>query len=341
MSKHAEHLIFGAGLVGGYIAGCLNVHLSNTFINVSVVGRASMRERFSQPLKLSDYKENEGIANDIKFVQQPSSGVPEYDYVWLTVKAVGIESALSDLASYVSDKTTILCCQNGLGSDDIVKQAFPNNRVLRAIVVFNVAEINPHHLHRGSLGKLIIQQISDADKLLVELVNSELLPTIGVDDIEVHSWAKLQLNLTNALNALADMPVKKMLEDRLYRKILALCMNELLSVTHAMSMKLPKFTALPATWVPKLLDMPNVIFLNAGRKMMDIDPTVRTSMWWDLKNGKLTEVDLLNGAVLKKAKEFGIACPANEYIVEQIHLAEKRQTREPFSPRVFLDAISK
>jgi len=340
VNKQTEHLIFGAGLIGGYIAGCLNFDSHDTSINVSVVGRDSMRARFSQALKLSDYKQNQGIANTIKFVEQPNQNHLEYDYVWLTVKAVDIDSALSDLAPYVTDKTTILCCQNGLGSDELLKQAFPNNRVLRAIVVFNVAEISPHHLHRGSLGNLIIQQLSDADKKLVEQVNSQLLPTIGVDDIDAHSWAKLQLNLTNALNALADMPVRDMLEKRRYRKIIALCMDELLSVTRKMDMKLPKFTPIPATWIPRLLNMPNFIFLHAGRKMMDIDPTVRTSMWWDLKNHKLTEVDLLNGAVLKKANELGIDCPANQHIVDLIHLAEQSELREEFSPSDFLQAIA-
>ena len=48
------------------------------------------------------------------------------------------------------------------------------------------------------------------------------------------------------------------------------------------------------------------IFLRIAQKMLAIDPTVRTSMWWDLGGGKLTEIDYLNGAVVDEGKKLGI-----------------------------------
>ena len=76
--------------------------------------------------------------------------------------------------------------------------------------------------------------------------------------------------------------------------------------------------------------------------MMDIDPTVRTSMWWDLNNQRLSEVDNLNGAVVSEGKKLGIDCPVNQKIVESIHAVESNfgALLQPFSADQFLSEFS-
>jgi 2-dehydropantoate 2-reductase len=71
-------------------------------------------------------------------------------------------------------------------------------------------------------------------------LHSELLPISTTTNMEALLWAKLQLNLGNSVNALADIPVKTMPEQRGYRKVIALLMSELLQVASAMGVKLPK-----------------------------------------------------------------------------------------------------
>ena len=56
--------------------------------------------------------------------------------------------------------------------------------------------------------------------------------------------------------------------------------------------------------------------------MIDIDPTARLSMWWDLNNGRATEIAFINGALVAAGKEIGIACPANEAVVKLIQKIE-------------------
>lgn len=67
---------------------------------------------------------------------------------------------------------------------------------------------------------------------------------------------KLQLNLTNAVNALGSIPVKAMTENAEYRKAMALLMAELLAVVEANNIELPKVTALPARWPLRHLRQP-------------------------------------------------------------------------------------
>ena len=329
----AQHLIFGAGLIGGFMAGCF----ASKGLAVSVVGRESMRQRFSGDFIVTDYNEHKAVVSTVNFIASGEKVETEFDFIWLTVKCTGLDQALIDLKPYVGDNTVILSCQNGLGSDLAVKAVFTENIVRRVIMTANVAQQSDAHLHRGSQGDLVVEAHTCADgQNLADTVSTDLLVAQHIENIEAYSWAKLQLNLANAVNALADIPVKQMLEQRGFRKIIAKAMQELIEVAHAKGIALPKIAAVPMHLVPKVLNTPDWLFKLLGSKMMDIDPTVRTSMWWDLSSNRLTEVDVLNGAVVKEGRALGIDCPINQRIVDYIHNAEAAEVQAPFSPIEFL-----
>lgn len=348
LNRQSSHLIFGAGLIGGFMAGAF----ASKGLSVSVVGRASMRPRFEDDFTVTDYHGHQAIVNNIRFIstQLPAQAISPsdfdytnytWDYVWLTVKCTGIEQAIVDLEPFVSDSTVIFCCQNGLGSHELVSMAFPNNDVRRAIMVSNVVENSMSHLHRGSQGGLLIESVQHPCGSLnvADLVASDLLEARCINNIDAYSWSKLQLNLANAINALADIPVKAMLEQRAYRQIIALLMQELIDVAKLKNIELPKLASVPMRWVPKVLKCPNSLFGFLGTKMLDIDPTVRTSMWWDINAGRKTEVDFINGAVVKQGALVGLNCPVNKKIVALIHQLESSPKRTEFCAKTFLASL--
>jgi 2-dehydropantoate 2-reductase len=313
-----QHTIFGAGLVGCYLGGALSVQGFQT----TLICRASTKSKLTSGLKLTDYRDHQAILPKIdvlddKQLSSSNTAVKKARFLWLTVKCTGIKQAVLDIAPLVDKKTVILCCQNGLGSDAEVKRAYPDNLILRVMVPFNVVEISPGHYHRGSEGKLTIEQTPQSQagvSTLAMSLHSELIPIDTTTDMDALLWAKLQLNLGNSVNALADIPVKTMLEQRGYRKVIALLMTELLQVADVLGIKLPKITAISAHKIPMVLRLPNFIFTRVANKMLEIDPNVRSSMWWDVSQGKPTEIDHINGAILKHAKYLNIHCPANEKI---------------------------
>lgn len=310
------HLVFGAGLIGCYLGGVFCAR----GLNVQLVCRPAIKDKLQQGMHLSDYlghsttvKPSALFAND--------NITRKYKFVWLTVKCTGIKQAVIEMADFVSTDTVILCCQNGLGSDALVKKAFPNNLVLRVMVPFNVVELKGGHFHRGSQGQLAIESIAGNEQVtqvLTTLLDSDLLPVTSSEKMSELLWAKLQLNLGNSVNALADIPVKAMLEQRAYRIVIATLMKELLQVTEQLGLVLPKVTAVPARWIPVVLALPDFLFKRIANSMLAIDPTVRTSMWWDVSQGKPTEIDYLNGAIVEQAQGLNIACPANQNMLQLI-----------------------
>ena len=316
MTQH--HLVFGAGLIGGHLAGAL---LSQQ-VPVSVVGRENTRKAMANGLITSDYLEFKAEVPAPAFVDPDGPVDQTFDIIWLTVKCTAVANAIESLRKLVSAGTTIICCQNGLGSDLVLRDAFPDNNIVTAVVGYNVAELEQGHWHRSTEGKLVIEASAITEQVAGEIA-CDLLPVSLSDDILAEQWAKLQLNLANPVNALSDIPVKAMTEDAGFRRIIAALMNELLQVTSEMGLNLPKVTAVPGHWIPRLLNLPTWAYRIIAQKTLAIDPTARTSMWWDLSGQRQTEIDFLNGAVVRQGEELGIDCPVNRRIVELIHQVEK------------------
>ena len=260
-----SHVVFGAGLIGCFLGGALKAK----GLNVSLVCRPKIQAKLAKGLQLTDYQNNETQASQFNFVDPKllmltSESHFIADFLWLTVKCTGVERAAGDIFPLVGPDTVILCCQNGLGSDKIIRQLYPDNLILRVMVPFNVVELSDGHFHRGSEGNLTLEshvQSREVTRALVQLIHSHLMPLDQTRDMDSLLWAKLQLNLGNSVNALADILVKAMLEPRAYRLVLAALMKELLTVTVAMGIDLPKVTALPAHWIPMVLRLPNFLVI--------------------------------------------------------------------------------
>lgn len=328
--RSQTHLVFGAGLIGGFVAG----GLINAGFTTLVVARSKVRAAMAQGLELTDYLQNGAVVSAPEFSVSASGNSQFPDYLWLTVKCTAVASAVTDMAPYVGPKTVIICCQNGFGSDAPVRLSFPDNIVLGAVVGYNVAEPKPGHLHRSTEGKLVVQNHSELEvSSLINALDCGVFPCDVSNDFYAAQWAKLQLNLANAINALADVPVKTMIEQRGFRQIIAGLMQEMLNVTDALNLELPKVSPLPAKAIPKLLKVPNFLFKLLGQKMLAIDPTARTSMWWDLHNGRQTEIDFLNNSVVSKATELGLAAPLNLAVVNLVHAVERGEKKIGFSAK--------
>lgn len=314
------HLVFGAGLVGSYLAGVLAINGYRT----TAIGRDTQLSALAAGVKLSDFLGNHATAPAVTAFNQHNDDAPEV--IWLTVKCTDLTRAAQALKSVAGPKTSIVCCQNGLRAAHQIRAALPGRKVFSAVVPFNVVRLDDGTLHRGSEGPLTVpREIKRVLPGFSGAMQHPLLSLRFTSDISAVQAAKLQLNLSNAVNALSDLPVKTMLEDRGYRKIIAELMREWLEVASVNRIAVAKVTRIDGKWLPFLLCLPNFLFRRVARKMLDIDPTVRTSMWWDLQRGKATEIEDLNGEVVRQGVIARNYCPANKVIIDLIHDAEKQR----------------
>jgi 2-dehydropantoate 2-reductase len=152
-------------------------------------------------------------------------------------------------------------------------------------------------------------------------------------------WAKLLLNLNNAINALADRPLKEELSQRAYRICLAMAQEEALALLKRAGIRPVKVTPLPATWIPRVLRLPDALFERVGRTMAKIDPLARSSMSDDLAAGRATEIDWINGEVVRLAQRVGQTAPVNARLCELVREAERADVRPSWSGEALLGEL--
>jgi 2-dehydropantoate 2-reductase len=102
-----------------------------------------------------------------------------------------------------------------------------------------------------------------------------------------------------------------------------------------------KLGAVPVRFFPALLSLRAPLLRVAARAQLEMDPEARSSMWEDLERRRETEVELLNGEIVRLAKEHGVRAPLNERIVEMVRAAEKDAKGSPgLAPDAFWSALT-
>ena len=320
MPRQVRVCVYGAGSIGCYVGG----RLEATGTAVTFVGRERLaREVAEHGLHLTDY---EGAAldvppSDVRFATTPE-GAAEAELVLVTVKSAGTDEAGRELAGVLRPDALVASFQNGLHNADELRRHLPGHAVLTGMVQFNVVNRGAGRFHHGSEGRLEIEHDPRLGAFLPLFARAGL-PLVVHDRMAPVQWAKLVLNLNNPVNALSNLPLKEQLALRDYRRCTALAQAEALALLAAAAIAPARLTPLPPSWIPAMLRLPDFVFTRLAGKMLAIDPQARSSMWEDLEAGRTTEVDYLNGEIVRLAERLGRHAPVNARLVALVHDAER------------------
>ncbi|WP_323121114.1 2-dehydropantoate 2-reductase [Burkholderia alba] len=320
--------IYGAGAIGCYLGGRLLAGGSD----VALIGRertgAALREH---GLALSDYRGRSAHVPPERIAFATDAGaLADATLVLVTVKSAATPDAAEALARVARRDAVVVSFQNGLDNADVLAKALPGRTVLAGMVPFNVVARGAGVFHQGSAGELEATDAPALRHFAGEFVRAGLPLRIHAD-LRPVQWAKLLFNLNNAINALANQPLKAELAQRSYRRCLALAQQEALGVFARLRMRPARLTPLPAAWVPHMLAAPDPLFARLARGMLTIDPLARSSMADDLTAGRPTEVDWINGAVVRLAGQAGCGAPVNARLCALVHAAERTGERPVWS----------
>ena len=309
--------IAGAGSIGCFVGGMLaaggrNVALlarPRVIAEIEANGlRPTSFEGFDQTIK----------SNQLTLSENPSV-FGDAGVVLVTVKSADTAGMADVIARNAPPDVVVVSLQNGVGNVAVLRNRLPGRRVLGGMVPFNVIALGEGRFHRATSGDIVIEQDEAGTAQKLSVPGLTIRPT---DNIEGVLWGKLLLNLNNALNALADLPLRRQLAQRPWRKLFADQMAEGLAAIRAEGIKPVSPTPIPAGLMPSLLRVPDVIFEAMLGRTMKIDPEARSSMWEDLQRGRRTEIDYLQGVITEIAERRGLEAPLSRRIVELIRRAE-------------------
>lgn len=317
-------VIYGAGSVGCYVGG----RLLSGGAEVTFIGREKLSRTFSEhPLVITDYR---GFRFETHLRQEQFATQPEAakgaDLVILTVKSSGTEQAGEELAPFLEPGTPVISLQNGISNAQRLREKLPECKVLAGMIPFNVLQRSPGHFHQGTEGQLKVATSPSIERALArfERVNLHIEER---DDMQAVLWSKLLLNLNNPINALSGLPLKEELEQRDYRRCLAMAQEETLTLLEKAGIHTVKLTPVPMQALPFVMRAPNWLFNRLAGRMITIDPHARSSMWEDIEAGRPTEVDYINGEVVALATSLHTRAPVNQALTQLIHQCEQDPTQ--------------
>lgn len=319
--------VLGAGAVGCYLGGCL----AAAGADVALIGRARLQQELEQyGLHLTDWhgRDQRIAPEDVYYTQSPEL-LGAADFVLVTVKSGATEEAGALIDEHGAPGAVVVSFQNGIHNARRLRERLDRFTVLQGMVPFNVIMPGQGRFHCATEGELVLEGGSGREAALVaSLTLAGLRPQLHQAMAPI-LWGKLLMNLNNPINALSGLPLIEELQQRPYRRVLAASIAEALNLMRRAGIQPARTGKVVPSLMPGLLRVPDFLFRRLAGAMLAIDPSARSSMADDLRLRRLTEVDYLNGEVVRLAQEQGLTAPVNQRIIDLIHQAEARAEGSP------------
>ena len=324
ISKDSKIVVAGAGSIGCYVGG----RLIQAGRQATFLGRERIQKELgTYGLKLTHF---DGHEHTLRPAELDISTDPEVlrdaDIILVTVKSGATLSIGEDIHALASPDAVIVSLQNGVTNADKLASVVGDRQVVAGMVPFNVAQLGKGRFHQGTSGEIVIASGTDG---LQETLSAPPVEVEESSDMPAVMWGKLLLNLNNALNALSGLPLKQQIEDRAWRRLLADQLAETLDVLAAAEIKPHSALPIPPSFQPHLMRLPTPVFKILAARMLKIDPLARSSMWEDLQQGRMTEIDELQGAVIKLAERVGKDAPICSRVSQLVKEAEGAKAGSP------------
>lgn len=232
------------------------------------------------------------------------------DLLILFVKAYNTETALESVRKLVTANTIILTLQNGIGNVEAIREAYPHNAIVAGTTAQGATLLGCGHIRHAGAGETVIGGIDENSafhaRLIRDLFMSAYIPTGIAEDVTGILWGKLLVNCgINPLTAIMKITNGQLPEIPALCEVMNRAVGEGAAIARAAGITLPYRD--PAARVME------VCAATAGN---------RSSMLQDIEAGKKTEIDYLNGALVRNAHEAGLAAPANSFLTNLVKALE-------------------
>jgi 2-dehydropantoate 2-reductase len=318
--------VLGAGSVGCFIGGAW----AAAGLPVSFIGRPRIAHDIrDHGLTLTDYAGWTAELPDVDYACVPAA-LGDADIILVCVKSGATAEAARDIAEHGRDGAMVISFQNGVTNHDILEAELGSRfRIVRGMIPYNVAYLGDGHFHKGVAGALFAEDRSEIRTLAKRVGEGPAALRLSRDMLGL-AWGKLLINLNNAVSALSGRTLIEELNQRDYRRVVAASQREALGLLRRAGIKPGKVGPVSPRLLPAVISSPDWLFRNIFLKGWKIDARARSSMADDLAAGRKTEVDSINGELVRLAERLGSAAPINRKIVELVRAAEARA--EPWVP---------
>ncbi len=243
------------------------------------------------------------------------------DLALLAVKTQDVVPAVKASLSFLTD-VPLVTLQNGLRSDDLVAGVLPRHQIVSAVVSTIATYLTPGHVTIISPGSLVI-----GHPFAVAEILSHAIPTRVSANIRGAHWLKLLVNVNNALPAITNFSVQEVYADPYLSQLVIRLLQEGLAVVQRAGIRLESLPDVSVVLMRLLGKLPVKIAARLAsakvRRTASTAPVLGSTLQ-SLRRHRLTEIDYLNGEIVRLGTEVEVPTPLNAIMVEMVHRVEKQ-----------------
>jgi 2-dehydropantoate 2-reductase len=321
-----RYLIVGVGALGSVFGG----FLKHSGRPVAFMGRGAHFEQLqTQGLAI------EGIWGSYQVDNIAPPGAGElYDVILLCVKAFDTAAACRQLKKMLAPDGFVVSLQNGLENLETIAREVGAERTVGGRVIFGVQLIKPGTVMVSVYADKVLMgpmnpgsQPPGLDQVATDL-NRAGIPAGLVENIWPYIWDKVLYNCAlNPLGTVLGVPYGEMGKNPATLELMQLIITEIYQVAQARQIPLTKDTA--ETYFQFFIE--KLVYPTAAHW---------SSMWQDLRAGRRTEIEALNGAICRYGAELGIATPYNHSLSQMVRFLQDKAMAESQAATLQGDQLS-
>jgi 2-dehydropantoate 2-reductase len=295
--------VVGAGAVGCYFGGML----ARAGADVTLIGRPHHVEAIARDglfLDTLHFEQRVAVATSSELSAAQDAGI-----VLFSVKTFDTEDAAKLLASHLSPGVVVVSLQNGVDNVERMRSVAHIDAV-PAVVYVACAMTAPGRVKHSGRGDLIIGDLlgSGCDlKSVATVFTSAGVPCRVSDNIAGELWTKMIINCAyNAISALGRAQYGRLVSNPWTRELMKQVTEEAVAITRASGIRLPEADMVQAVW-----------------NLADTMSRATSSTAQDIARGNRTEIDSLNGYLVWRGAQLGIATPVNQTLHALVKLLEE------------------
>lgn len=304
MDRHVA--VIGAGAMGSLFGG----YLAESGVRVTLIdtGQEHVDTINDEGLVIETPERNRRVV-DVHATTAPGT-VDSVDLLVVFVKSHDTGAAIAD-ASPLIDGTDVLTLQNGLGNPETLAEVVDEPAIIAGVTSHGSTLVGPGHVrHAGrgptTLGRYFVDNDREVERIADLLTDADIETTV-TRDVPGAIWEKVLVNVgINAATALARVPNGALADSEPGRRVLTSAIREAAVVAEAEGIQVRD----------DIVDHAVDVAERTGEN--------RSSMWQDVESRRRTEIEALNGEIVRRGRGHDIETPVNAVLTDLVRLAEPR-----------------
>ena len=302
-------VVVGPGAIGSLFAA----YLAKSKEEIWLLDKSSQRAAKLNECGISLEGSSASWQSKPKVTANPQD-IGQADLIIICVKSFDTKLAIEKIKPLLNQETKILTLQNGIGNVEIISELVGQERVIAGVTNEGATLIDIGKIRHAGRGETIIGAIDGKTPVALRTIR-EIFNKVGFDcimsrDIKSLLWSKLIINVgINALSAITRLPNGKLIEYEGTKRILRDAVTEAARIAKRKRVKL-------------IFDDP----LAKVEAVCEGTQSNLSSMLQDVLRKKRTEVEFINGVIVRLACELGIDVPTNKFLLDLVKTIESSYT---------------